>query len=310
MIPKHLDFSYLKRRVSIGAVLKAKGLKTPLKKQGDRLVGPCPVHGGDNPNAFVVSLSKNVWRCFTQCDSGGDVIEFARRLNGISHRQTALLLASLVDVPNEPSIETRRLSKKAFRPYTRQLNLNHCCSWLQKKGISPKTALVFEAGSYGGPGFLNGCIGVRLHDLHGRPLGYAGRRLNGDETEKWGKWKFPSSLPKNKILFNYHRVCPRIRKHLVVVEGPWDVMRLTQLAIPSVALLGVNLPSDTMELLGDIPNVILMLDGDCAGRRAAVRIKKRLEPCTAASVITLPMSLDPADLTDAELASYYKKVLS
>ncbi len=308
MIPKHLDFAYLKRRVSICAVLNAKGLNGPLRRLGDRLVGPCPVHGGDNPNAFVISLSKNLWHCFTRCDSGGDVVTFARRLYGISYRQTAFLLASLVGAPNEPSIETRKFTKKKFRPYTRRLALDPSSSYLAQKGITCKTARHFEAGAYYGPGFLKSCIGVRLHDIHGLPLGYAGRRLDADELKKYGKWKLPPNLPKNEILFNFHRVRRCIQKHLAIVEGPWDVMRLWQLGIPSAALLGVHLSSAHMDLLSNIPHVILMLDGDRSGRIAAGRIKRRLDPYIPTSLINLPMDLDPADLTDAELIFYCKKV--
>ncbi len=308
MIPKHLDFAYLKRRVSICAVLNAKGMSASLRRQGNRLVGPCPVHGGDNPNAFVVNLSKNIWRCFTRCDSGGDVVEFARRLYGISYRQTAFMLASLVGVPNEPSIETRKFTKKEFRPFTRRLALDPSSSYLGQKGITRKTARHFEAGAYCGPGFLNRCIGVRLHDIHGLPLGYAGRRLDADELEKYGKWKFPPVFPKNEILYNFHRVRPYIQKHLCIVEGPWDVMRLTQLAIPSVALLGVHLSSAHIDLLSNIPHVILMLDGDYAGRDAAKRIKRRFDSYARTSLVNLPTGLDPADLTDANLAFYIKKV--
>lgn len=39
----------LKRLVSIEVVLYDKGLGATLKCRGDRLLGPCPVHGGDNP---------------------------------------------------------------------------------------------------------------------------------------------------------------------------------------------------------------------------------------------------------------------
>jgi len=63
MIPEHFTFKYLKARVSIAVVLHDKGIITAFRKRADQLVGPCPVHGGDNPNAFVISLSKNIWHC-------------------------------------------------------------------------------------------------------------------------------------------------------------------------------------------------------------------------------------------------------
>jgi hypothetical protein len=73
MIANYLDFKLLKKTVSISQVLAAKGLSNDFKKRGDRLIGPCPIHGGDNPSAFVVSISKNLWYCFSGCQAGGDV---------------------------------------------------------------------------------------------------------------------------------------------------------------------------------------------------------------------------------------------
>ncbi len=78
MYPPFIAFSHLKRRVSIEAVLNAEGLATSLKRRGQRLVGPCPVHGGDNPQAFVVDLARDLWYCFTRCQGGGDVVELVR----------------------------------------------------------------------------------------------------------------------------------------------------------------------------------------------------------------------------------------
>ncbi len=63
MHPPVLAFSLLKRTVSIERVLTAKGLATSLKRRGQRLVGPCPLHGGDNPHAFVVDLARDLWYC-------------------------------------------------------------------------------------------------------------------------------------------------------------------------------------------------------------------------------------------------------
>ena len=312
MIPEHLRFSCLKRRVSILDVLIENGLIAPFKKRGDRLVGPCPLHGGDNPTAFAVSLSKNVWRCFTRCDSGGDVVEFVRRLHKSSWSQTAVYLAGLAARPgassasqNAPVEKTekafRPLSEKAFLPFVKRLNLDSDSAWFAKKGISPDTARRFEAGLYHGRGFLSDCVGVRLHDLDGRPVGYAGRRLIESQVEKYGKWKFPAGLPKSSILYNWHRAKSRTNKGVVVVEGPWGAMRLTQLEIPSVALLGVNLSSVQYRILRKISPVLVMLDGDRAGRDAAVRIENSLHPHTDAKIITLPFSIDPDDLSDRQL---------
>lgn len=97
MIPPRLIFSRLKRRVSIETLPAANGWLGSFQKRGDRLTGPCPLHGGDNPHAFVVSRSKNLWYCFTVCRAGGDVVELARRLLGLSYAETARCRTSLAD---------------------------------------------------------------------------------------------------------------------------------------------------------------------------------------------------------------------
>ena len=137
MIPEHLRFSYLKRRVSILDVLIENGLIAPFKKRGDQLVGPCPLHGGDNPTAFAVSLSKNVWRCFTRCDSGRDVVEFVRRLHKTTWSQTAVYLAGLAARSGASSAFQNALvakPDKAFRPYVKRLHLDSADAWFAKKG--------------------------------------------------------------------------------------------------------------------------------------------------------------------------------
>jgi DNA primase len=303
MIPEHFTFKYLKRRVSIAAVLQDKGLKTAFTKRGDQLFGPCPVHGGDNPNAFVINLSKNIWHCFTQCNAGGDVVKLVRRLDSKTYQQSAAYLASLANTPKASSLVHQTHMKKAFRPFTKSLTLNASTPWLNKKGITSLTAKRFEAGAYDAPGFLNGCIGVRLHDLQGYPIGYAGRRLNPKHVQLYGKWKLPPALPKSELLYNFHRLSSYTHKTTVIVEGPWAVMRLAQLNIPAVALLGIHLSQTQRDLLRTLQPVILMLDGDCAGRRATSRIRNALESNTKVHTITLPLDHDPDDLTDDQLSS-------
>ena len=303
MIPEQFTFKYLKARVPITAVLQDKGVKTAFRKRGDQLFGPCPVHGGDNPNAFVISLSKNIWHCFTKCNAGGDLVELVQRLYGKTYPQSAAYLASLANCPQALPLNHQTHMTKHFRPFTKSLTLNPSTSWLAKKGIVPLTAKRFEAGAYDGPGFLNGCIGVRLHDLQGRPIGYAGRRTQLKQVQRYGKWKFPPAIAKSKILYNYHRLSSCIPRALVIVEGPWGVMRLAQLNIPAVALLGIHLSATQRDLLATFQRVILMLDGDWAGRCAATRIRNALAPSTKVKLITLPPDHDPEQLSDNELFS-------
>jgi DNA primase len=144
---------------------------------------------------------------------------------------------------------------------------------------------------------LSGCVAIRLFDHLGRPLGYAGRRLSPSLVKRRGKWVFPPRLPKSTLLYGYHQ----IRYHhrgVVVVECPWGVLRLAQLSIPAVALLGTALSYKQRALLLDLPKLVLLLDGDDPGRLATVSIRNQLPN---AIPVRLPVDHDPDDLTDEVL---------
>ena len=296
-----VQFDTLKKIVPIPAVLDDKGLLDTFKKQGDRLVGPCPLHGGDNPNAFVVSLSKNLWYCFTGCN-GGDIIDLVRRLDGKNFQQTRQYLQVLAGK------QLNRLSlpptpPQPFKPFVRKLPLDYSTPWLQQKGITPITAARFEVGAYYGKGFLADSIGIRLHDVHGHPIGYLARRLNPAIIKSYGKYQFPPHFPKTATLYNYHRIARPLPDTTVVIECPWGVMRLHQLNIPAVALMGIQISDSQYRLLEQFKDIVLMLDGDDAGIKATRRIEVELKSRGKNNVhsICLPVGMDPDDLTNDEL---------
>lgn len=291
--PGRPDFAQIKQRVSILDVLTTRGLLDTLRRRGHRLTGPCPVHGGDNPTAFTVDLTKNVWFCFSGCGSGGDVIELVRRLDRVSHREAAMWLSELAPT-SAPVPSTPR--RGPFRPFEQTLYLDHDVLWLQSKGILPMTARAYEAGAWGAGGMLAGCIAVRLHSPAGAPWGYAGRRLASGS----GKWVFPPSFPKSEMLYGQHRVDPTCDR-VVVVECPWGVMRLAQIGLSAVALLGTSLSPTQAALLSARRRVTLMFDGDLAGRRAAREVARRLEAVVDVQIAVLPDGRDPDDLCDDDL---------
>lgn len=310
MIPARINFRDLKRTVSIEQVLAHKGWLERMRGQGVRIVGPCPLHRGDNPHAFVVDRDKNLWYCFTGCGGGGDVVELARRLSGGSYSRAASYLASLAGTPSPTSPQPTGGSSSPtkttpastaptpFRPFTKRLWLDPTTTWLRNKGIYPQIALRFQVGAFYGRGFLEGCVGVRLFDPQGRPLGYAGRRLDDEQARAWGKWKLPPGLPRNTLLYGYHQATRLRRCGGVLVECPWGVLRLAQLGIPAIALLGTHLSPIQRQLLHDLPRLVVLMDGDRAGKKAARTVNKQL---ANTAVVHLPDGLDPDDLSDQEL---------
>lgn len=301
-----LDFQTLKRHVSIQRALHHAGVLDTLKHSTANLTGPCPIHRGDNPRAFVVSKANNLWRCFTRCDAGGDVIELVRRLHRCSYREVAKRLTEMIQ-PGQPMLPRCLPPESSFKPFTRRLHLETDHEFLRHKRILPQTAARFDVGYYPGKGFLNRSMAVRLHDNNAAPLGYAARHLDPNDLRTYGKWKFPPRLPKGDLLYNLHRLhAPRV---LVLVECPWGVLRLHQLAIPALALLGTHLSSQQRRQLRPFPRLVLMMDADEAGRRAATRIANLLRGHHELSVATIPEGLDPDQLGDQQIAAALRPFL-
>jgi len=294
-----LEFSSIKK-TPIPVYLMHKGLlSTSFKQSGHHLHGPCPIHHGDNPQAFTIDLEKNLWYCFTQCQKGGDIIELVRLIENINDYQVAQYLNFAInqDIPVQlRSIKKRRISIGQFKPYRQHLPLDNNTHFLLNKGIQPGTALKFETGYSHGKGFLYDCVGVRLYDLEGEPIGYAGRRINEVDIKRYGKWKFPRHFPKNQMIYNWHRV--KNKSQIVISECPWAVMRLAQVDIPAISLLGTHLSEAQCDILKTINHIILMMDGDCAGLRATEKIIHKLQPFTKVSKIKLWDNKDPDDLDD------------
>ena len=132
-------------------------------------------------------------------------------------------------------------------------------------------------------------------------MGYAGRRLDTGQAKKFGKWKFPPQFPKNQVLFNFHRIQPQLDQTVVVVECPWGAMRLHQLNILAVSLLGTQISEKQCHLLATTSQIVLLLDGDTAGQNAALKISQRLQALTRPYIVPLFNGQDPDDFSDAEL---------
>jgi len=306
---RRYDLHRLKQAVSIIEVLVRYGLDNALREEREELVGRCPLpgHRGDrsNRNALRVHPGKGVWHCLTHC-GGGDVVKLVALLEGDDYAAAARSLAEIERGAQpapcwRPAAPRDRTAPGGFVPYTKTLRMDPEHRLLKARGIRPETARTFETGWWPLSGLLAGCVGVRLHDSQGRPLGYAGRRVDPDEANRLGKWKLPRSLPKTDLMFNWHRAVPHMDRGVVVVEGPFDAMRVWQSGSRHVvALLGTELSSAQHALLAAAPRVVVMFDGDDAGRQGARRLASTLAP-RPVRVVRLPQGRDPADLDDETL---------
>ena len=121
------------------------------------------------------------------------------------------------------------------------------------------------------------------------------------------KWKVTKwvNTPYQKAnhLFNLHRAKKSIfeKGYCIIVEGYFDVMRLSQLGFDNVvALSGTSLTETQCELIFRYCNkVLIMLDGDDAGKNATNKTMDRVRQNNIfANVVELPDNLDPDDLDE------------
>ena len=92
-----VDYKELKASVTIEMLLDRYGLLSELKKSGQNLAGCCPIHRGSNPRQFSVNPDKNIWNCFGNCKTGGNILDFVAMMEfenkePESVRKAALLL--------------------------------------------------------------------------------------------------------------------------------------------------------------------------------------------------------------------------
>jgi hypothetical protein len=58
----------------------------------------CPIHGGNNAQAFSVNPQTLVWNCFTGCGRGGDAVDYVKTTEGLDFSGAVKRLAEIVGV--------------------------------------------------------------------------------------------------------------------------------------------------------------------------------------------------------------------
>ena len=83
------EIERLKSEIALERLIAAAGIE--LKKAGADLIGTCPFHADKTPS-LVVSPKKNLWHCLGACQTGGSVIDWVMKMNGVSFRHAVELL--------------------------------------------------------------------------------------------------------------------------------------------------------------------------------------------------------------------------
>lgn len=132
-----------------------------LRRSGKNFTGFCPFHSNTRTPAFVVFPETGTWRCFGQCNEGGDIFGFLMKKEGWDFPETLRYLAEKAGVqlkppsPHEEAIaeehdNLRSLLEEAVTFYRHQLTNTpageSAYEYLKQRGLSEETIEAFGLG--------------------------------------------------------------------------------------------------------------------------------------------------------------------
>lgn len=132
-----------------------------LKRSGKNYTGFCPFHANTRTPAFVVWPDSGTWRCFGECNDGGDIFKYVMKREGWDFAEALRYLAERAGIELRPLTpqETeqqeeyqhlRRLLEDATTYFRHQLFNNPAgqvaLDYLHQRGLSDVTLELFELG--------------------------------------------------------------------------------------------------------------------------------------------------------------------
>jgi DNA primase len=101
----------IKAKIDIVDLVSEAGVK--LRHAGKNYTGFCPFHDNKHTPAFVVWPESGTWRCFGQCNEGGDIFKFVMKREGIDFKEALNKLADRAGVKVESFVAEKPEIKEA-----------------------------------------------------------------------------------------------------------------------------------------------------------------------------------------------------
>lgn len=279
-----------------------------LKRTGQNYQGLCPFHVEKTPS-FSVNEKKGLYHCFG-CGVGGDVINFIMRYQNVDFLEALEILASKYGINLDKSndslnnyknlynihnsfaklayetlyskvgvkaleyLQTRGLNKNLIEMFmlgyiSHEQDFSKVLAQYDTKTIKDSGIFIIKNGSY--VSRFNGRIIIPIRNKIGKVIAFSGRSIGGEQP-KYINSPETSIFKKREILFNMDKAKADTNL-LFLVEGYFDVMALYNNGFtPAVCTMGTSLSFDHVKILKNyFKEVLLVFDGDNAGRKAAIR---------------------------------------
>ena len=132
-----------------------------LRRSGKGYTGFCPFHPNSKTPAFAVFPDSGTWRCFGQCNEGGDIFKFVMKKEGWDFTEALRYLADRAGVTLVPQTPERKAHEEEFERLRNLLeeaaSFYHysmlktpaggsALAYLQKRGLTAETIENFGLG--------------------------------------------------------------------------------------------------------------------------------------------------------------------
>lgn len=264
--------------LKVDEVLEENGIE--YRNQGRDYLVRClsPDHDDNNPSMRIDSIN-GVFHCLS-CGFAGNIFEHF----DAPKNELGILRDTIRQKIEEITYETVGVQKpKNFIPYREEY-----------RGIPPELWREFDAFICPNDHDFKDRIWVPITHLSGKTAAFIGRDVTGTHTKQ--KYKvFPR---KAKVpLFPLDKVQERV----ILVEGLFDMLNLhKQGHTNTLATFGTNTVTDEkislLKTLG-VLEVVILFDGDKAGRAGAYELADRLQSKRLSHrIVHLPDGSDPGDI--------------
>lgn len=281
-----------------------------------------------------------LWHCFGDCQRGGDVIELVKEMTGFDNAHVRFWFAEKfgdrltakkpqagcsesdaktkrareAHLENETSQAPKSISANLpndaleLKPLRFRLNLDPAVPYLNERGLTAETIARYGLGLCN-RGVLKGYVAIPVygypHPGGSNPLAYLGR-WPGDDFDEASRprYKWPEGFCRGRVVYSLSQALEAAQsKPLVIVEGPFSVYHLFQAGFPNVvATFGAGVTDEQAAILiATRRPLLLMFDGDQAGKAGTQLALPRLADRSFVRVVRLFDGQSPDDLSPAEL---------
>lgn len=276
---------------------------TTLRKTGNTWRGACPIHGGENSQAFAVFPGGKFY-CFS-CGASGNVINFVAQHEHITYEAAVEKLAEQLNIDVSSSTDYVR-QRDLVQEYRHRVEMAHAYleenenikEYLHGRKISDEVIKLFHLGAERKSG---GSLVIPIYNINDQPVALAKRYFNA--RYKYKNSKNSEVFDKSETLYGLNVSRKVGGNTLYLVEGYFDVMSGTQLGLPTAGYCGAEIGKAQIQLLNKtVPpstRIVLVPDMDEAGLKHIDRVRDRFNSITRFNVRVLPLPDGCKDLNDA-----------